>query len=178
MRKLKTAVLLFAIVIFGGAAQVTLAHHSAVAFDKAKTQAVTGTVTKFVWRNPHLSITLDVKGGSGDIEEWRIEGGSTRDMVTNGFDRNSLSNGDVVTVLVNPLKSGQPGGLMQGLTLADGKTFGMESATYATAPANPLTTERQLPSAPCCRARRPNRSAHLPSIESAGCLHRRSYRSR
>jgi hypothetical protein len=122
------------------------AHHSAVAFDKAETQVVEGTVTKFIWRNPHLSITMDVNG-----ESWRIEGGSTNEMVNNGFDRTSLSEGDKISVLVNPLKSGKPGGLMQGLTIADGTTFGMEEPSYAsggsaTAPANPLSTERQLPS--------------------------------
>ena len=122
------------------------AHHSAVAFDKSRTEVVEGTVTKFIWRNPHLSITMDVNG-----EPWRVEGGSTNEMFNNGFDRNSLSEGDKISVLVNPLKSGDPGGLMQGLTTADGTTFGMEETSYAsgsapTAPANPLSTERQLPS--------------------------------
>lgn len=128
-----------------GCAVPTLAHHSSVAFDKTKTQVVEGTVTKFIWRNPHLSITLDVDG-----ETWRIEGGSTNEMVNNGFDRNSLSEGDKITVRINPLKSGMPGGLMQGLTIADGTTFGMQETSYAAAatgtPANPLSTERQLPS--------------------------------
>jgi hypothetical protein len=146
MQKLKFTAFLSTILFSIGAMQVSFAHHSAVAFDKSRTEVVSGTVTKFIWRNPHLSVTLDVAKDSGGTEEWRIEGGSTRDMVANGFDRESLQNGDTVTVMVNPLKSGQPGGLMQGLTLADGKTFGMEAATYATAPANPLTSERQLPS--------------------------------
>ena len=39
---------------------------------------------------------------------------------------------------------------MQGLTLANGMTFGMEDASYASdstaPPANPLSTERELPS--------------------------------
>lgn len=146
MHKLKTSTLLLALMLGVGASTVTSAHHSAVAFDKTRTTTVIGSVTKFVWRNPHLSITLDIKKDDGSIEEWRIEGGSTRDMVANGFDRESLQIGDTVTVLANPLKSGGPGGLMQGLTLADGKSFGMETATYASAPANPLTAERQLPS--------------------------------
>ena len=146
MRKLKITAILSTILFIVSAAQVAFAHHSAVAFDKTKTQAVTGNVTKFIWRNPHLSVTLDVTAADGSTEEWRIEGGSTREMVSNGFDRESLQVGDEVTVLVNPLKSGAVGGLMQGLTLADGKSFGMESASYATAPANPLSSERQLPS--------------------------------
>jgi len=146
MRKTKMIAILGIMTLGIGMAQLSLAHHSAVAFDKTKTQVITGTVKKFIWRNPHLSVTLDVTTESGGTEEWRIEGGSTRDMVANGFDRESLQEGDKVTVLVNPLKAGGVGGLMQGLTLADGRSFGMESASYATAPANPLTSERQLPS--------------------------------
>ncbi len=146
MRKLKMIASLSILIIGIAAAQLSLAHHSAVAFDKTKTQVVSGKVTRFIWRNPHLSVTLDVTSEDGNTEEWRIEGGSTREMVANGFDRESLQEGDEVTVLINPLKAGGIGGLMQGLTLADGKSFGMESASYATAPANPLTSERQLPS--------------------------------
>ncbi len=146
MRKLKMTAILTMITLGIGTASLSSAHHSAVAFDKTKTQVVSGKVTRFIWRNPHLSVTLDVTAEDGSTEEWRIEGGSTREMVANGFTRESLQEGDAVTVLVNPLKSGGIGGLMQGLTLADGKSFGMESASYAAAPANPLTSERQLPS--------------------------------
>jgi hypothetical protein len=146
MRKLKTIASLAILGIGIAVAPLSLAHHSAVAFDKTKTQVVKGTVTRFIWRNPHLSVQLDVAADDGSTEEWRIEGGSTREMVANGFDRESLQEGDEVTVLVNPLKSGAVGGLMQGLTLADGRTFGMEEVSYAAAPANPLSSERQLPS--------------------------------
>ena len=146
MQKLNTTVLVCMIMIGAGAAPVVHAHHSAVAFDKTKTQVITGTVKKFIWRNPHLAVIVDVEGEDGNAEEWRIEGGSTQTMVASGFDRESIQEGDEITALVNPLKSGRPGGLMQGLTLADGRTFGAESETYATAPANPLSSERQLPS--------------------------------
>ena len=122
MRKMKLTAILFIMTIGIGMAQLSLAHHSAVAFDKTRTQVVTGTVKKFVWRNPHLSVTMNVTTASGGTEEWRIEGGSTREMVANGFDRESLQEGDEITVLVNPLKAGGVGGLMQGLTLADGTT--------------------------------------------------------
>ena len=125
MRKTKMTAIVTIMTLGIGMTQLSSAHHSAVAFDKTRTQVITGTVKKFVWRNPHLSVTLDVPTASGGTEEWRVEGGSTREMVANGFDRESLQEGDEITVLVNPLKAGGVGGLMQGLTLADGKTFGM-----------------------------------------------------
>lgn len=113
------------------------AHHSAVAFDKSESKTITGTVTKFVWRNPHLSINVDIDG-----EAWKIEGGSTTEMVNAGFTRDSIVVGQEITALVHPLRSGRPGGLLQGMTLADGSTFGME---YPDAPTT-VVSERQLPS--------------------------------
>lgn len=118
------------------------AHHSAVAFDRNETTSVSGTVTKFVWRNPHLSISLDVEK-DGQTEQWLIEGGSTTEMVTNGFTRDSISAGDRITVLINPLKSRKPGGLLQGMTLADGKSFGME---YPDEPVEEEAPAQQIPS--------------------------------
>lgn len=120
---------------------LALAHHSAVAFDRSETMTVSGTVTKFVWRNPHLVINIDVVI-EGKTELWQIEGGSTNEMVSNGFTRDSLSAGDTITVLINPLKSGKPGGLLQGMLLADGREFGME---YSDAPGTE-TPARQIPS--------------------------------
>jgi len=124
-----------------GDPSLVLAHHSAVAFDRSETATVSGTVTKFVWRNPHLVINIDVQQG-GKTEVWRIEGGSTTEMVSNGFTRESLSTGDRITVTINPLKTGNPGGLLQGLTLADGTTFGMK---YPDPPADEAPA-RQIPS--------------------------------
>lgn len=113
------------------------AHHSAVAFDKSESTTVTGTVKKFVWRNPHLSISMDVGG-----EEWKIEGGSTTEMVNAGFTRDSIVEGQELTVLINPLRSGKPGGLLMGMTLPDGKVFGLE---YPDAPTT-VAREQEIPS--------------------------------
>ena len=116
---------LAALVMFSGlfATHSVLAHHSAIAFDRTETTTVSGSVTKFVWRNPHLSITIDIDG-----EEWKIEGGSTTEMVNHGFDRNTLSIGDNLTVLISPLKNRRPGGLLIGMAVAGGPSFGMDDS--------------------------------------------------
>ena len=109
------------------------AHHSAVAFDKEKTVTVTGEVTRFVWRNPHMAIVMDVTGEGGKTEEWKIEGPGTTVLSRQGFNRSSISDGDQITVVVNPLKTGRPGGLLAAITLADGTTHAT-SEDYAAAP--------------------------------------------
>lgn len=98
------------------------AHHSAVAFDQAKSMTVTGTVTRYVWRNPHMAINMEVAGEDGAPVLWKIEGPGTAVMSRQGFDRQSLDAGDEITVVVHPMKNGQPGGLLRAITLAGGET--------------------------------------------------------
>lgn len=117
----------FLAAIFASVTGVALAHHSAVVFDENSTVQKTGTVTQFIYRNPHLIITLDVDI-DGKTEEWKIEGQSIAAMRQSGFDRSSVTVGDVITVKLNPLKTGRPGGLIQGMIGADGKAYSMDSS--------------------------------------------------
>jgi hypothetical protein len=121
------------------------AHHSAVAFDKEKTVTVTGQVTRFVWRNPHMAIVMNVTGDDGKTEEWKIEGPGTTVLSKQGFNRSSISNGDEITVVVNPLKTGRPGGLLAAITLANGTTHAT-SEDYAAAPTPAAQARRTIPS--------------------------------
>jgi len=120
------------------------AHHSAVAFDKDRTVTVSGEVTRFVWRNPHMAILMNVTDGSGKTTEWKIEGPGTAVLNNQGFTRASLNTGDHITVVVNPLKTGAPGGLLAAITLADGTTHSTTSDAYAAEAATPAP--RTIPS--------------------------------
>ena len=127
---------------FSGAA---VAHHSAVAFDKERTVEVTGEVTRFVWRNPHMAINMEVTNDSGETELWKIEGPGTTVLSRQGFNRSSISNGDRITVVVNPMKTSQPGGLLAAITLADG-TRHATSEDYAETPSPAAEVRRTIPS--------------------------------
>jgi hypothetical protein len=127
---------------FSGAA---VAHHSAVAFDKERTVEVTGEVTRFVWRNPHMAINMEVTNDSGVTELWKIEGPGTTVLSRQGFNRSSISNGDRITVVVNPMKTSQPGGLLAAITLADG-TRHATSEDYAETPSPAAEVRRTIPS--------------------------------
>ena len=107
------------------------AHHSAVVFDENLTINKTGVVSKFILRNPHMIITLDVTDDSGEVVTWNLEGQSIAAMQVMGFDRESIAVGDTVTIKMYPLKSGQPGGLVDGLIGADGRAYNMETAPDA-----------------------------------------------
>jgi hypothetical protein len=122
-----------------------VAHHSAVAFDKESTITVSGEVTRFVWRNPHMAINMEVTNDAGETELWKIEGPGTTVLSKQGFNRTMLNNGDKISVVVNPLKSGSPGGLLMAITLADGTTHAT-TEDYAEAPTPEAVARRTIPS--------------------------------
>jgi hypothetical protein len=111
-------------VVIAGLTVLLSAHHSPVMFDRSIRKTLVGTVVEFAWMNPHASIQLDVPNESGGTDRWGVELGSPNSMVRNGWRSSILKPGDKVTVVVNPLKSGEFGGIFVSMTLADGRTLG------------------------------------------------------
>jgi hypothetical protein len=107
------------------------AHHSTAAFDNAQVIKIEGTVKQFRWINPHASFKVEGTAG-GDFPDglWTIEMTAANVLVSQGWKRTSLVEGDKVTVFVNPLRNaitlndGSQGGLYVGVILADGTTLG------------------------------------------------------
>ena len=57
--------------VFAGNA---MAHHAATVFDRKRSILKTGTVDKFIYRNPHLIINMSVNEPGKDTVTWKIEG--------------------------------------------------------------------------------------------------------
>jgi hypothetical protein len=112
------------LVIFAGNDRA-LAHHSGISFDTGKSVTVTGEVVRFIWRNPHMAINMNVTNSDDTVDLWKIEGPGSTALSKLGLNKQTLDIGDTITVMAHPLKSGKPGGLLQGLTLADGTSFGI-----------------------------------------------------
>jgi len=100
------------------------AHHSPVMFDRTVAKTIVGTVVRFTWTNPHSAIQLDVPNESGGVDRWGVEMGSPQSMARAGWRSNIIKAGDTVTVVVNPLKSGEFGGIFVSITLPDGRKLG------------------------------------------------------
>src|SRR6185503_3926848 len=106
--------------IAAGAVDV-LAHHSFAVYDHTKTLNLKGTVTKWQWSNPHAYLDMDVKGANGEVKHYTLEGTSINMLQRNGWRSNMIKAGDQVTAVAAPLLTGQPGGLLLAITLANGE---------------------------------------------------------
>ena len=101
-----------------------LAHHSATMFDVAKVIEIKGKVKELQWTNPHIWIQIEVQAASGSKQEWSIEGGGPNSLSRQGWRPTTFKPGDDVTLRVNPMRDGSPGGLFVGAKFSDGKTLG------------------------------------------------------
>jgi hypothetical protein len=76
------------------------AHHSFPAqYDASKPVTLTGSVTKVEWTNPHIFIYIAVVDEeTGEQANWALELGGPNALLRLGWKRDSLQEGDVVTV--------------------------------------------------------------------------------
>ena len=81
----------------------SLAHHSfAATYFEDKTEKIEGTLVQFLFRNPHSSIHVEVKGENGEIQRWAVEWGGGGQLGRAGITRETLKPGDRVIVTGNP----------------------------------------------------------------------------
>ncbi len=112
-----------------GLALPAWAHHSGAAeFDSTKKIDLTGTVTKVEWTNPHAHFFMDVKDASGNVVNWNLELASPNVLIRNGWKRNSVKPGDVVTVTGSPAKDNSHLGIAQTIVFPDGHKLNFLSA--------------------------------------------------
>lgn len=100
-----------------------LAHHGSASFDTEKEFTLKGTVTEWLWANPHCFLKIDVKDESGTVRTWNLELGNPTDISTQGYRRGTFKVGEAVTVVTQPVKSGAPVGRLRSVTMADGRKF-------------------------------------------------------
>ena len=102
------------------------AHHAfASEYDENKRVAVSGTVTRFEWTNPHAWLYVDGKDENDNVTRWSFEMGSPNGLLRRGWRRTELKKGDQVTVDGYRAKDGSNVANVRTVTMPDGrKLFG------------------------------------------------------
>lgn len=98
-----------------------MAHHSfAAEYDSNTMLTLTGVVTKVDWTNPHMYIHLDVKDANGKVTSWSFEGYPPNTLKRTGFSRDSLKEGQMITITAYKAKDGSNTGAGREVTFPDG----------------------------------------------------------
>ena len=99
-----------------------LAHHSFEAeYDARKPIKITGMVTKVEWMNPHARFYVDVKSDDGKVTNWNFELGAIPVLLKAGWRKDSLKQGDMVTVEGSLAKDGSKSANARSVMLPDGR---------------------------------------------------------
>jgi hypothetical protein len=99
------------------------AHHGNAAYDFSKRLTMKGTVTAWLWSNPHCLLRFDVKGDNGEAVHWVGEIGAPVSVIDGGWRASTFKTGDEVTVTLEPMKNGRPAGQITEVVLPDGSTL-------------------------------------------------------
>jgi hypothetical protein len=108
----KLAAISFAIVGLLAVSVPLFAHHGGASYDTSKTVTVKGTVTDYIWANPHVFVKLDVKDDSGNTVHWIVEAQNPVSMMQIGWSKNTFKPGDEVEIDAMPAKNGNPVGFL------------------------------------------------------------------
>ena len=100
-----------------------VAHHGAASFDSTKMVTVKGTVTEYVWSNPHVLVKVDAKDDSGNVTHWVLEAWNPVTQSSRGWTKNTFKAGDEVSLDISPAKNKQPVGEIRGRIVINGKEF-------------------------------------------------------
>ena len=99
------------------------AHHGTASFDTGKTVTVKGTVTEYVWSNPHVLVKVDAKDENGEIAHWVLEAQNPVTQAGRGWSKNTFKAGDEVSLDITPAKNNRPVGEIRGRIVINGKEF-------------------------------------------------------
>ena len=94
----------FIFLIAGGMPLV--AHHGTAAFDTVKEVTVKGTITEFIFNNPHCIVRWEANDEAGKTVQWQGELTAPNKLQRAGWTKNTLKPGDPVTIGGFQVKSG------------------------------------------------------------------------
>ena len=104
MKKISSLLVLAASMLF--LQGLAFAHHGQAGYNNKEPVTVSGTVSDFMFLNPHCIVSFDVKDEKGELQKWQGELTSPNHLIRAGWNSHSLKAGDKVTITGWRAKSG------------------------------------------------------------------------
>ena len=101
------------------------AHHGNASYD-GKGITVKGTVTAWLWTNPHTFLKLAVTDDKGNVVHWFCENQAPSTLVNFGFNAKTFKPGDEVTVVMAATSKNLSVGRISKIILANGYVMNSE----------------------------------------------------
>jgi hypothetical protein len=133
LKTVSSLAFLLAVSFLASPAPVPAHHGFSVEFDKDKPVTLTGTVTKMEFMNPHMYFYVDVKGKDGKVVNWGFEGGPPNVIYRQGWRKDTLKPGDLVTVKGFRAKDGSALAACATVKLPDGREISAGSGATSLA---------------------------------------------
>jgi hypothetical protein len=118
MKRLHVLVFVSVTLVFSA---ISLSAHHSWPISQEKLVTVKGTVVDFTWSNPHPMMNLDVPTSDGRTERWLIGGPAITRMEANGWKKDTVKPGDVLTGIGYQFADGQKIIRLERVVFADGK---------------------------------------------------------
>ena len=144
-----------------GTATPGRAHHSQSQFnlDPAVIETISGTVTEYVFKNPHVYLMLETTEADGSTGLWELEASSTPNLTRRGWRSNSVEVGEELTIDIHPARvAGQHIARISTIYFSDASTLAVRGEGGIPGPANTAARATSLAG----RWRIPRRLVHLP----------------
>ncbi len=103
-----------------------LAHHNyRLRFDYDRMITLTGVVTKFEWKNPHVEFFMDVEDENGNVSKWVMPTGAPAVLTRNSITPDTVLPGDTLVVTGAPARNGSNEMRARTIILEDGTSFSL-----------------------------------------------------
>ncbi len=103
-------------------ANQAFAHHSFAASFTEEVIQTEGVVSRFVFRNPHVTVYMDVTDDAGDEIRWMVEGGAANLLRQAGWTNETIQPGEYLRVTGRSGRDGVPMIQMGALEVLDPET--------------------------------------------------------
>ena len=113
MKTKQFVIIVMAVALLSVSAPV-FAHHGGAQYDLQHHKTMTGTVTGFLWSNPHCILSFDAKDDKGVVKHWSVELHNPLLLTRAGWTSKTLKPGDEIQITFYPAKNGGGTGSLYG----------------------------------------------------------------